>query len=269
MFNSLNKETKVKLIGFTIFIYAVLFIFTWLYYEGMIDTLVIVTLLVSGSFIYLGILLNLTLRDDNTKSRLEEMKERLLENSDEKISVMLNPELIETPHAPNPEIMPQTQDLPGPDIKEAILRQKSQNNILELMLDNMTEIREYFSISKRQAQLSFWLAVVNCLVGIVLLSLSVYFAMSGKGIEPAVLAAITGAISELFAATSLMVHNKSLSQLNHYYDALHENEMFLSTVNLIGNLSVDKQDDMYIEIIRNELTIRSNSAKKKAEQIDR
>ncbi len=48
----------------------------------------------------------------------------------------------------------------------------------------------------------------------------------------------------------------SLSQLNHYYDALHENEMFLSAVHLVGNLAIDKQDEIYMRIIDNEMKIR-------------
>lgn len=150
----------------------------------------------------------------------------------------------------------QNAEISNPKINEAIIKQKGQNNILELMMENMGEIRDYFSISKNHAKLSFGLAIFNCIIGIALLGAAVYFALVNKNIEPAIIAVITGAISELFAATSLIVHKKAITQLNHYYNALHNNEMFLSTVNLVGNISIDKQDEMYIKIIENEMEIR-------------
>ena len=43
-------------------------------------------------------------------------------------------------------------------------------------------------------------------------------------------------------------------QLNHYHKALHEDERFLSSVNLLGKFSsVEAQDDMLREIIRSEI----------------
>jgi hypothetical protein len=136
----------------------------------------------------------------------------------------------------------------------------SHKNILLLMLENMQEIRDYFSISKNHARLSFWMAIVNCVAGLVLLGLAVNCALTAAKPDAAILPAAAGAVAEAFAGTSLVVHKKSLTQLNHYYDALHENEMFLSTVQLIGSLSPDRQDDVYIEVIRNELRVRYETA---------
>ena len=46
----------------------------------------------------------------------------------------------------------------------------------------------------------------------------------------------------------------SISQLNHYHKALHEDERFLSSVNLLGKFStVEARDDMLREIIRSEI----------------
>ena len=139
---------------------------------------------------------------------------------------------------------------------EKLTKQKDQDNILQLMYNNMGEIIEYFRISKSHAKLSFWLALVSCIIGIILFSFAVIYAVVSNNLTPAIIAASAGAISELFAATSLVVHKKSLEQLNHYYNALHENEMFLSTVYLVGNISYEKRDDIYVEIIRNEMKLR-------------
>lgn len=65
---------------------------------------------------------------------------------------------------------------------------------------------------------------------------------------------IGGVITELIAGTALVVYRNSLSQLNHYHKALHEDERFLSSVTLLGKFSsVEAQDDMLREIIRSEI----------------
>ncbi|MCL2109482.1 MAG: hypothetical protein FWH20_09095 [Oscillospiraceae bacterium] len=205
--------------------------------------------------------------------RFNETKTKIMKNSDENMAVFQsfiaheNAQLAANLSKNNTKIKDINQKLEEKEkqyeelkteVREALIKQRGQKNILELMFDNMEEIRDYFSISKRHAKLSFWLAIINCLVGVVLLSLSVYYALTNPSVTPAVIAASAGAVSELFAATSLVVHQKSLTQLNHYYNALHNNEMFLSTVNLVSNLTLDKQDDILIEIIRNELKVRLN-----------
>ena len=60
-------------------------------------------------------------------------------------------------------------------------------------------------------------------------------------------------VSELIAGTSLLVYKASLEQLNNYYESLHNNERFLSLVNLVSKISSDKQDEVYINIINVEL----------------
>lgn len=72
--------------------------------------------------------------------------------------------------------------------------------------------------------------------------------------QMSIIPAIGGIITELIAGTALVVYRNSLSQLNHYHKALHEDERFLSSVNLLGKFSsVEAQDDMLREIIRSEI----------------
>ena len=72
--------------------------------------------------------------------------------------------------------------------------------------------------------------------------------------QMSIIPAIGGVITELIAGTALVVYRNSLSQLNHYHKALHEDERFLSSVTLLGKFSsVEAQDDMLREIIRSEI----------------
>lgn len=65
---------------------------------------------------------------------------------------------------------------------------------------------------------------------------------------------------EVIAGTSLIVYKKSLEQLNHYYNSLHNNERFLSIVNMVSKVSQEKQDDMYFEIVRSQIRIISKDS---------
>lgn len=55
---------------------------------------------------------------------------------------------------------------------------------------------------------------------------------------------------------------KSAEQLNRYYDALHENERFLSVLHIVTLISPDQKDEIYIGIIKSELGVRKSNALK-------
>jgi len=132
-----------------------------------------------------------------------------------------------------------------------ILREKSiQKDISELMFYDIEEMRSYFSISKKHTNLSFVLVILSCLAGIALLGFSVYHALATPNIVPAAIAVVGFVVSGLFAATSFAVYKKSISQLNHYYNALRDKEIYLLTIICIDKLSTKKQEEMTIELIR-------------------
>lgn len=133
-------------------------------------------------------------------------------------------------------------------------RTKSEKNkdILELMLSNMSELKQYYSISKLQARLAFLLAVLFCITGTIVLIVSI-LKFDGSNLQSTMISAIGGTISELFAGTALLVYKSTLKQLNIYYKSLHENERFLSIVNLANQLPDDRQPDAVIKIIESSL----------------
>lgn len=147
-------------------------------------------------------------------------------------------------------------------IKISVIPEKSdpeQNaDILKLMLANMREINEYYELSKIQAQNSFTLAVVMCIIGILLMGISIFAAFfQSSNLISAVIPAVGAAIVEVIAGTSLIVYKNSLSQLNRYFNSLHSNERFLSIVNIVSKASPEVQDDMYFEIIKSQIGVVS------------
>lgn len=139
-------------------------------------------------------------------------------------------------------------DFKGEDTKKEI-------DALGRMMINLEDIKEFYTWSQKQAKASFILAVAMCISGFILMIAAVVLPVVFKlSFEMSIIPAVGGIITELIAGTALVVYRNSLSQLNHYHKALHEDERFLSSVNLLGKFStVEAQDDMLREIIRSEI----------------
>lgn len=142
-------------------------------------------------------------------------------------------------------------------LRESLPENSKEKDILELMLANMRELKEYYELSKSHARNAFTLAVTMCILGFILFSMAI--TVGGIGEHSSWVVSIGGVIIELIAGTSLLVYKNSLTQLNRYYNALHENERFLSMVNLVNKISQEKRDDVYIKIIENQILISSKN----------
>ncbi len=129
-----------------------------------------------------------------------------------------------------------------------------QEDILKLMISNMKELKGFYIISRRQAKNAFFLAATMCIIGAIILLLSICALLFLDNYsETLTLSAIGGVIVEFIAGTTFFVYKKTLNQLNHYYRSLHENERFLSILHLTSLLSAEKRDDVYIKIIDSQL----------------
>lgn len=140
--------------------------------------------------------------------------------------------------------------------KENDIPNNETTDIMELMLINMREIKEYYILSKTMAKRSFLLSVFMCILGFIIISASIIMIfINDISFVQSIVPVVGGTIVEAIAGTSLVVYKKSLEQLNQYYESLHNNERFLSLVNLVDKLSDDKKDETYINIIINQLEV--------------
>ncbi len=141
-------------------------------------------------------------------------------------------------------------------LKETLLdknNSKQDKDIINLMIENMVEIREYFNISKKQAKQSFVYAVGTTIFGLIMFIISMVVAIAYKELNASIITAIGGSITEIISIIALKVNRDAQKQLNYYYSSLHENEKYLSTISLVSKVSKDLQDELYAEIIRNYL----------------
>lgn len=175
--------------------------------------------------------------DEYSENRYEKY---LLKRIDEKLNSIKNPKSEES-----------EKEINDAKNSEELL---NGSDILAEMLKNHIEIKEYFRISKNQSKLSFYFSIVSSVVGIIVIIIAAFGIAAFK--EISIIAALSGAITEIISGIVLWIHNKSALQLNYYYDSLHENEKFLSAINIADKLSEEKKEDMYIEIIRKQIDIQ-------------
>lgn len=130
----------------------------------------------------------------------------------------------------------------------------TNKDITELMLSNMREIKEYYSMSKIMAKSSFALAVIMSIGGFFIMIFAIAYILSNNlSMIQSILPIIASAIIEVIAGSAIIVYKKSLEQLDKYYDALHDNEVFLSVINLANKISPENKDDTYNYIIKTKL----------------
>lgn len=141
------------------------------------------------------------------------------------------------------------------DLNNDAVEDKNEMDALGRMLINLEDIKEFYTWSQKQAKAAFYLAICMCVLGFLLMATSVVLLMVfNLSIQASLLPTIGGIVTELIAGTALIVYKNSLLQLNHYHKALHEDERFLSSVNLINKFnSIETQDEILKEIIRSEI----------------
>lgn len=125
------------------------------------------------------------------------------------------------------------------------------SDIIGLMADNLNEIRQFYELTKEQAINSYNLAKNSSIAGIALIIIAILIAIIFNNNQIAVVTAAGGIIVEVLAGTSLFVYEKTLKQLNYYYASLHNNERFLSLINIVGKTKI--KDELYSKIVESEL----------------
>ncbi len=134
------------------------------------------------------------------------------------------------------------------------INENNQIDALGRMMINLEDIKEFYTWSQKQAKAAFTLAVTMCILGFLLLLFPFILSLLKYSIEASIIITVGGVITELIAGTALVVYRCSLTQINHYHKALHEDERFLSSINLIEKINnAEEQNEMYKEIIRSEI----------------
>ncbi len=143
-------------------------------------------------------------------------------------------------------------------------RGEDEKDVIRFMINNNKEITEYFEISKEQEKKSYNISIGCAVAGVFVLAFSVGAIFFNVKIEASIITMIAGAITEVVSGIVLWIHNKSAMQLNYYYDCLHENEKFLSAVQIAYSIKdVAKKEQMLMEIIRAQIRVKGEKEKRR------
>lgn len=147
-------------------------------------------------------------------------------------------------------------------------KDNSHIDALAMMRVNLTAIKDYYEWSQKQARTAFNWAISFCFMGLALVIAACAIQIWTKSDNKIpVLVSIGGIVTEFVSGTIFIIYRYSLSQLNHYHNALHEDERFLSSVNLLSYFSSDeKKDEMLKEIIKGEIEMNLEGTKESSKE---
>ena len=146
------------------------------------------------------------------------------------------------------------------DIKTTINYIKAEDpNIIDLMLKNVTELREYYVISKRQAVRAFSATLIACVLGFVIYILGIIVSIDSSN-GGMIYSTIAGSVVEIIAGLFFWLYSRTTQQLSIYHERLGKTEKYLSAIQLIEKITDSNKDAAYKLII--ESMLNDNLTKK-------
>lgn len=114
------------------------------------------------------------------------------------------------------------------------------------------ELREYYTISKRQAKRTFSSAMLACYLGFGMFGLAVVIEIYGgtQGDGGAEYAAIGGAVVEVIAGLFFWMYTKASDQMKTYYNSLEQTYRYQQAKAMADELEGQDRVDAYEVIIR-------------------
>lgn len=101
------------------------------------------------------------------------------------------------------------------------LKMGEQPDVFQIVQLNLNQLTEYYTINKSQARKSFNFSVVAIAAGLVTIVAGVWLIYSKKlGISVGTISAVSGLLLQFFGGANFYIYNKSLNQMNYFYDRL-------------------------------------------------
>lgn len=112
---------------------------------------------------------------------------------------------------------------------------QNQKNVLNMMADNVSELKEYYVISKQQARKSFSAALFICFFGIAIYIFGIVaYVILNKDIS--LISIIAGTVVEVIAGLFFWLYREATNQLSIYHQRLGDTEKFLIAYQMIGEV---------------------------------
>jgi hypothetical protein len=134
-------------------------------------------------------------------------------------------------------------------------------NVFDTIQLGLNQITEYYTINKSQARKSFAFSVFAVIMGLSTLIGGVWLFYFGKtpNIQLAALSGIGGLLLQFIGGASFYIYNKSLAQLNYFYDKLIRMQDTMLSIQLCNALeNRARQDTIREQLIVEILTRRGH-----------
>lgn len=123
-----------------------------------------------------------------------------------------------------------------------------EDNVMDLMMRNVKELKEYYVISKNQARNSFSASLFISIFGIFIY----IFGLAAVIIfdkDILLLSTIAGTMVELISGLFFWLYSKAINQLSVYHQRLGSTEKYLMVTQLINEVPEDKKYEEYSNLI--------------------
>lgn len=134
---------------------------------------------------------------------------------------------------------------------------KPKDDIFTTIQLNLNQTTEYYTINKSQARKSFNSSIFAMTIGMITIIVGIWLFYSGNKprYEIATMTTVSGLLIEFISGAYFYVYNKSLNQLNHFYDKLEKMQDTMLAIELCKDLQDEiKKNEMKEKIILNLLS---------------
>ena len=128
------------------------------------------------------------------------------------------------------------------------IKKESKPNVLDIIQLSLNQISEYYAINKSQARRSFAFSVFSVVTGLLTLIGGIWLSLLGKT-QVAAISASGGVLLQFIGGASFYIYNKSLTQLNYFYETLIRTQDTMLSIQLCDELDEARQDEIREKLI--------------------
>lgn len=135
---------------------------------------------------------------------------------------------------------------------------ESKEDVLDVVQLNLNQVTEYYTINKSQASKSFSVGVLAISLGFIVICTGIILCMINKTqINIVFITSASGIILEFIGLAYFYMYNKSIKQLNYFYNELMNTQDIMLATKLCESIDAEKKDVIKEKII-DSLIIKSD-----------